>query len=433
MMAAREVTRMNIHRRRLLQALPAGAGLIFGAPALLGQARPRVVVVGGGAGGATAAKYIARDSHGALDVLLIEPSSAYVTCFHSNLYVGGLKSLDAITHDYDRLGSRYGIRHIRQKAAHIDRDAKQVRLEDGSRLPYDKLVLSPGIDLMYDSVPGWGRVHETAMPHAWKAGPQTQVLKARLDAVPDGGLIVMLAPPNPYRCPPGPYERASMMAHVLKSTGRARARIMIIDAKESFSKQGLFQEGWDAYYPGMIEWLGPKIHEGVKAVDPATNTVETGFEIYRNADLVNVIPAQVAGAIATSAGLAGPSGYCEIDPETMQSRIDPHIYVIGDAIIGSDMPKSAFAANSQAKVAAMNVRAELTGSAKFNARFTNTCWSLITPDDAVKVGGSYFAKDGKITSAHSFVSQPRESSAMRKNQVEENIGWYEAICADIFE
>lgn len=424
---------MSLHRRRLLQALPAGLGLLMGAPALMGQARPKVVVIGGGPGGATAAKYIARDSHGVLDVLLVEPSSAYVTCFHSNLYVGGLKSLDAITHRYERLSSSYGIRHIRQRAAHIDRDAKVVRLEDGSRLAYDRLVVSPGVDLLYDSVSGWGRIHEAAMPHAWKAGLQTQILKARLDAVPDGGLIVMIAPPNPYRCPPGPYERASMMAHVLKSTGRARARIMIIDAKESFSKQGLFQEGWDEYYPGMIEWLGPKIHEGVKAVDPETSTVETGFEIYKNADLVNVIPAQVAGAIARNAGLAGPSGFCEVDPETMRSPIDPNIYVLGDAIVGGDIPKSAFAANSQAKVAALNVRADLTGSPRFAARYTNTCWSLITPDDAVKVGGNYFAKDGKITSAHSFISQPHESAAMRKNQVEENIGWYDAICADMFE
>ena len=424
---------MLMNRRRMLVGSSVfGSALALGAPVVLGQAKQRVVVIGGGAGGATAAKYIAKDSGGALDVVLVEPASQFVTCFHSNLYLGGFRSLQSITHGYDKLTANYGIRHARQMAMQIDRDKKQVVLADGTRLSYDRLVVSPGIDLKYDSVPGWGQAHEEAMPHAWKAGKQTEILKARLDAVPNGGLIVMIAPPNPYRCPPGPYERVSMMAHVLKNAGKKDAKIVIIDPKESFSKQGLFQQGWDTYYPGMVEWLGPKIHEGVKSVDPKTNTVETGFETYKNAALVNVIPAQMAGKIARDSGLANGSGFCAIDPETMRSTIDANIYVLGDACIAGDMPKSAFAANSQAKVAAMNVRAELTGARAFPARYANTCWSLIAPDDTVKVGGSYASKDGKIAAVQTFVSKNGETQAMRKEQQGENMGWYAGITNDMF-
>jgi NADPH-dependent 2,4-dienoyl-CoA reductase/sulfur reductase-like enzyme len=412
-----------------------GSGAFFGAvalgaPTVLAQARPRVVVIGGGAGGATAAKYVAKDQSG-IDVTLVEPLTRYQTCFHSNLFLGGFRSYDSITHGYDKLAA-HGVKLVHQMAASIDRQGKGVTLADGSRLAYDRLVVSPGIDLKYDSVPGWGQEHEEAMPHAWKPGRQTQLLKTRLDAVPNGGVIVMIAPPNPYRCPPGPYERVSMMAHALKASGRTNCKIFIIDPKETFSKQGVFQEGWEKHYPGMIEWLEPKIHEGVKSVDPKTNTVVTGFETYTNAALVNVIPAQMAGKIARDAGLANQSGFCPIDPASMKSAMDPNVYVLGDASIAGDMPKSGFSANSQAKVAAMTIRGELANARTFPARYTNTCWSLIETDDAVKVGGSYEPKDGKIAATQTFVSQKGESAELRKKTQEENMGWYAGITADIF-
>jgi NADPH-dependent 2,4-dienoyl-CoA reductase/sulfur reductase-like enzyme len=397
----------------------------------LAQAKPKVVVIGGGAGGATVARYVAKDSAGGLEVTLVEPATQFTTCFHSNLYLGGFKSLKEITHSYDKLAAG-GVKVTHQAAAAIDREKKQVRLADGSSLAYDRLVVSPGIDLKYDSVPGWGQEHEVVMPHAWKAGPQTELLKKRIDAVPDGGLIVMIAPPNPYRCPPGPYERVSMMAHVLKTAGKTKSKIIILDPKESFSKQALFQEGWEKHYPGMVEWINAKIYETVKSVDPKTGTVETGFETYKNAALVNVIPAQMAGKIARDAGLTNQSGFCPIDPASMRSAQDANIYVLGDACIAGDMPKSAFSANSQAKVAAMMVRGELLKSSTFPARYTNTCWSLIAPNDTVKVGGRYEAKDGKIAAVETFVSTTGESAELRKQTQEENIGWYSGITADIF-
>ncbi len=421
--------------RRKFSGMAAGTGaaLAMGplAVPVIAQAKPRLVVIGGGPGGATVARYVAKDSKGAVDVTLIEPAKKFTTCFHSNLYLGGYKSFEEITHGYDKLAAQ-GVKVVHQMAASIDRDKKQVKLADGSTVAYDRLVVTPGIDLKYDSVPGWGKEHEEAMPHAWKAGPQTQLLKAKLDAVPDGGLILMIAPPNPYRCPPGPYERVSMMAHALKKAGKTKSKIIVIDPKDKFSKQGLFQEGWEKHYPGMVEWMGPGIHSGVKSVDPKTGTVVTGFETYKNAALVNVIPAQMAGQIARDAGLADASGWCPILPESMKSKMDANVFVLGDASIAGDMPKSAFSANSQAKVAAMMIRGELTTSKTFPPRFANTCWSLIETDDTVKVGGRYEPKDGKIASTESFISKTKEDAGLRKQTQEENMGWYQGIVADIF-
>jgi sulfide dehydrogenase [flavocytochrome c] flavoprotein chain len=424
---------MDVTRRALLAGSASFAGaMMLGAPAVLGQAKPRVVVIGGGAGGATAAKYIAKESAGAISVTLVEPLAKYQTCFHSNLFLGGFRDYGSITHDYAALKKKYGIVVAAERANKIDRDKKEVILAGGRKLPYDRLIVSPGIDLKYDSVPGWSQAAEEKMPHAWKPGAQTLLLKKRLDAVPNGGVIVMIAPPNPYRCPPGPYERVSMMAHALKKARKDRCKIFVIDPKESFSKQALFQEGWEKHYKGLVEWIGPKVHDGLKSVDPNTGTVVTGFETYKNVALVNVIPAQMAGAIARDANLANASGYCAIDPANMKSAVDPNIFVLGDACIAGDMPKSAFSANSQAKVAAMIVRGELASARTFPARYTNTCWSLIETDDCVKVGGAYEPKDGKIAAASTFISQTGEAADLRKQTQAENMAWYGGITADIF-
>ncbi len=422
-----------ISRRQF--AKMAGGSVLVASGALplpaLAQAKPKVVVVGGGPGGATAARYLAKDAAGAIEVTLVEPAKQFTTCFHSNLFLGGFKTFEQITHTYDKLAAQ-GVKVVHQAATAIDREKKQVRLADGAVLAYDRLVVGPGIDLKYDSVPGWGQEHEEVMPHAWKAGPQTKILRAKLDAVPDGGLIVMVAPPNPFRCPPGPYERVSMMAHALKKAGKTKAKIIVLDAKASFSKQGLFQEGWEKHYPGMVEWLAPTVHDGVKSVDPKAGTIVTGFETYKNIALANIIPAQMAGKIARDAGLADGSGFCPIDAADMKSKMDPNIHVIGDACIPGDMPKSAFAANSQAKVAAMMIRGELLQARTFPPRYANTCWSLIATDDTVKVGGRYENKEGKIGSVEGFISQTGEAAALRKQTQEENMGWYDGIVADIF-
>ena len=400
----------------------------FPAP-IFAQAKPKVVVIGGGPGGATVAKYVAKD--GGIDVTLVEPARQFTTCFHSNLYLGGFRTWESITHSYDKLASKYGVKHVRQTATGIDREKRTVRLANGTVVGYDRLLIAPGIDLKFDSVPGYSEAVSDKMPHAWKPGPQTQLLKRQLNALKDGDVIVMIAPPNPYRCPPGPYERVSMMAHTLKAKGHKKSRIIVLDPKESFSKQALFVEAWQNHYPGMVEWQDPKMHGGIKGVDVKTMTVKTDLAEYKAA-LVNVIPAQMAGKIARDAGLANQTGYCPINPENMKSANDPNIYVVGDSCIPGDMPKSAFSANSQAKVAAMMIRSELANGPTFPARYTNTCWSLLETDDTVKVGGRYEAKDGKIAAVETFVSKTGESAELRKQTQQENMGWYAGITADMF-
>ena len=419
---------MKTNRRQFMGGIGALAASTFPMPAFA-QAKPKVVVVGGGPGGATVAKYVAKD--GGIDVSLVEPAKRFTTCFHSNLYLGGFKTWEEITHSYDKIAKAYGIKHVRLKATTVDREKKLVHFASGRSLPYDRLVLAPGIDIKFDSVPGYSEEISKKLPHAWQAGAQTQLLKRQLNALSDGATIVMIAPPNPYRCPPGPYERVSMTAHVLKAKGHKKSRIVIIDPKENFSKQGLFMEGWQKHYPGMIEWQDAKMHGGVKNVDAKSMTVKTELAEYK-AQLINVIPAQMAGKIARDAGLANASGFCPINPENMRSATDANVYVVGDACIPGDMPKSAFSANSQAKVAAMHAAGDLAKARTFPARYTNTCWSLIETDDDVKVGGTYEPGEGKLKAVTTFVSQKGESAELRKANYKESVDWYNGIVSDIF-
>lgn len=417
---------MTLDRRTFLGTAMAG---VLAAPMLRAQGKPRVMVIGGGAGGGTVARYLAKDSQGALEVTLIEPSRIYTTCFFSNLYLGGFRDFASLQHGYDRLAAG-GVTVVHDLAAGVDRSARTVTLAGGQVLAYDRLVIAPGIDFVDGSVPGWSLEAAEKMPHAYKAGPQTQLLFDQIRAMPPGGVFAMIAPPNPYRCPPGPYERISMVAHVLKTTNPT-AKILVADPKANYSKQALFEEGWQTHYPGMIEWLGPDMGGNVFEVRPDTMEVVIDGEVTRVA-CCNVIPAQKAGAIAAAAGLTAESGWAPVDPATMRSKVDENVWILGDASAQGDMPKSAFSANSQAKVAAMTIRGELTGSRVFPARYSNTCWSLIAPEDGVKVGASYEPTPEKIASVESFVSQTGEDAALRKATYEESLGWYAGITADIF-
>jgi len=419
---------MRFNRRTFI-GTGAAASLALSAPRVIGQGRPRVVVVGGGAGGATVARYLAKDSDGAIDVTLVEPTRTYYTCFFSNLYIGGFQDYDDLGHSYATLAGDYGINVVHDWAVGVDRDAKTVSLASGTVLPYDSLVLSPGIDFVDGSVPGWSVVDQDVMPHAYKGGTQAALLKSKILAMPEGGTYAMIAPPNPYRCPPGPYERVSMVAHLLKQNNPT-AKILIVDPKQNYSKQALFEEGFNTHYPGMVERIGPDFGGENVEVRPASMEVVIDGAVEK-VDACNVIPAQKAGRICEAAGLTD-GNWAPVDGHTMQSRMDENVHILGDASAQGDMPKSGFSANSQAKVAAMSIRGAMTGSQVFPARFSNTCWSLIATDDGVKVGASYEATDEKIASTSSFISQPGEDAALRKQTYEESLGWYAGITSDMF-
>lgn len=401
----------------------------LGAPAIA-QGKPKLVVIGGGPGGATVARYVAKDAKGAIDVTLVEANAKHTTCFFSNLYLGGFRSFDSITHGYGKLSSDYGINVVKGFAVGVDAAKRTVSLAGGEKISYDKLVVAPGIDFKFEAYEGYDEAATSTITHAWKAGPQTQILKRQLEAMDDGGVFVIAPPPNPFRCPPGPYERIAMVAHYFKQH-KPKSKIICVDAKDKFSKQGLFQEGWAAHYGGMIEWLPLKITGGVKAVDVKGMTLMTDGDNFKG-DVINVIPPQKAGNIAMAAGLANESGWCPIDPFTMASTRAPDVYVIGDSSIAAAMPKSGFSANSQAKSCAMAIRHALTGSKAFEPRYSNTCWSLISTNNAVKVGASYKATKEKIAKTDGFISKTGEDEALRAATTEEAFGWYDGITTDIF-
>jgi NADPH-dependent 2,4-dienoyl-CoA reductase/sulfur reductase-like enzyme len=422
--------KLNMNRRIFI-GTTAAVTVTLSAPMVLGASgKPRVVVVGGGAGGATAARYIAKGSKGEIDVTLIEPTRTYYTCFFSNLYIGGFRDFSSIGHTYGKLAADYGINVVHDWAIGVDRDAKTVTLAGGDKVPYDMLILSPGIDFVDGAVDGWDISAQNKMPHAFKGGSQTQLLKAQIDAMPQGGTFAMVAPPNPFRCPPGPYERVSMIAHVMKEKNPT-AKILIADPKPKFSKMGLFQDGWAEHYDGMIEWVGPDFGGDIVTVNPDEMTVSIDGEVTK-VDVCNVIPAMKAGHIAEIAGVTNDKGWAPVNAVDMSSKMDANIYILGDAAQQGDMPKSGFSANSQAKVCANAVRGSLTGSKVFPAKFSNTCWSLINTDDGVKVGASYKATDEKIEKIEGFVSKVGEDAATRKATYDESVGWYSGITTDMF-
>ncbi len=349
----------------------------------------RVVVVGGGYGGATCARALRRAG---LDVTLIEAEREYVSCPLSNPVVAGLRDMTLQRFGYGRVAAD-GIRVMHARATGIDSAARTVQV-DGGAVPYDRLVLSPGVDMRLDALPGYSAEMAERFPHAWKAGEQTLLLRRQLEAMPDGGTVAMSVPANPYRCPPGPYERASLIAHYLK-THKPRAKLLVLDAKDVFSKQKLFQAAWAELYPGTLEWVGLSEGGRVTGIDP-DGTLQTEFGAHK-ADVVNPIPPQRAGVVAHAAGVADRTGWCPVDPMTFESRLVPGIHVIGDAAVMGAMPKSAFAAGAQAKVCADAIVALLAEHTVPEPRLINTCYSLVAPEYGISVAGVYRPVAGVLT------------------------------------
>ena len=419
----------RINRRQFNGLLTASAVCSLGIPNISLASNAKVVVIGGGAGGASAARHLALKSGGAIDVTLIEPSRRYYTCFFSNIYLGGFRDYDSIGHSYGRLASQHGINVIHDWATRVDPSARTVTLGSGNKVSYDRLVLSPGIEFKFDSLPGFSIGDQNRMPHAYRSGTQVQLLKSQIENMKQGGTFVMVTPPNPYRCPPGPYERISMIAHQFKQRN-PRAKIIVIDPKLKFAKQALFTEGWDQHYPGMVDWITTGLVGAIKNIDAQSMTIETEDETFK-ADAACVIPAQRAGTVAMASGIT-QGDWVPIDPASMRTQADPNIYVIGDASIAKAMPKSAFSANSQAKVAANAIVADLADAEIATASYANTCWSLISPDNSVKVGAEYIPGAEGIDVVSNFISQTGENADLRKTNFHDSERWYNGIVADMF-
>jgi sulfide dehydrogenase [flavocytochrome c] flavoprotein subunit len=415
--------------RRTFLKLTAAAGLA--APSIASaQAAGRVVVVGGGFGGATSARTL-KALEPKLNVTLVEPNATFTACPFSNGVLADLRDISQQQFGYDGV-KRAGVTLAQTSATAVDAAARTVTLADGNKLSYDRLVLSPGIDINWGALPGYDEAAAQKMPHAWKAGAQTVLLRQQLQSMEDGGLVVISSPANPYRCPPGPYERASLIAYWLK-IWKPRSKLLILDSKDAYSKQKLFQEGWAQLYRGLIEWVSLSQGGKVTSVDPSTLTFVTDFARHKAA-VGNVIPPQKAGAIAQQAGVADRTGWCPVEPVAFESTLQPGIHVVGDAAIMGGMPKSAFAANAQAKVCAAALVEILAGRKPVDPILINTCYSLVAADYGISVAGVYRPDKGVLTNVPGAGGDsPLEVvGGFRGQEALYASSWFRTITAEVF-
>jgi sulfide dehydrogenase [flavocytochrome c] flavoprotein subunit len=430
----------DMNRRKFIHAAGgvAALGATIGFPSLALGAQQRVVVVGGGVGGATAAKYIRKlDSN--IAVTLIESKPNYTSCFMSNEVLSGDRTLESLTFGYDGL-RRYGIEVVMDTAVGIDPVKKVVQTAGGQSFEYDACVVSPGIGFKWEAVEGYNaEVAAETVPHAWNAGPQTLLLRRQIEAMPEGGHVIIAAPPNPFKCPPGPYERASQIAMYCKHH-KPRAKITILDPKDRFSKQGLYIEGWTKLYGygtenSMIQWIGAAGGGTIEAVDPDTLTIQAEIEEFE-ADVINIIPPQKAGPIAFAADLVD-GDWCPVDKRTFESTRHKDIYVLGDSSSAAKMPKSAYAANSQAKVCAAAIVARFNGLEPGDPTFVNTCYSVVGEDFGISVAAVYSldTHTNTITPIPNSggVSPSNASPEIRKREVSYAHSWFKNVINDMLE
>ncbi len=423
----------NYNRRKFIKLLGGASALlpVSGQLTACGKkASARVVIVGGGFGGSTCAKYLRRFDN-TLDITLIDSSKRFVTCPFSNMVISGMQTIDSISHDYTAQTNR-AVNVVHARVREVDAVAKKVKLDNGKTIKYDRLVLSPGIDFKWDQVEGMHAVDAEIIPHAWQGGSQTTLLHNQLTAMPDGGVVIVAPPANPFRCPPGPYERISLIAHYLKQH-KQKSKVLVLDAKDKFSKQALFMQGWEKLYPGMVEWVAASKGGRIDEIDITTGTLYTEFGDTHKGDVVNFIPPQKAGLIAKRAGLTNNDGWCFVDQRTFESKVHKDIHIIGDASIAGAMPKSGFAANSQGKVCAAAIVSSLRGIAMPEPSYVNTCYSLLSPDYGISVAAVYrYSEEKGIYKTGGGVSPMDADAAYRLQEARYARGWYDSITMDAF-
>jgi len=456
----------QINRRQFIKAIAvASSATALSFPAIArAKGKARVVVIGGGYGGATAAKYV-KLLDGGIDVTLIEPNAVYTSCPLSNEVISGHRDIKTLQIGYDGLKKR-GVNVLQDMVVGVDRAKKVVTTKGGKKLEYDALVMSPGVEFHYTGIEGYSEALVDQFPHAWKAGEQTLLLKKQLEAMPDGGKFVIVVPKGPFRCPPGPYERASLVASYFKHHGKNKSKVIIMDANDSHSKKGLFNQAWAKMYGwekeglgtnGMIEWVKGAEGGNVTKLDAKSKTVSSDF-VDVKADVLNIIPPHKAGKIAADTGLTGTTGnnfekgWCKVEPMTMASAMDPDIYTIGDSCVAGemalygnpnanfDMPKSAHIAMTQAKVAAAAIVAKVNGLSAPQPYYANTCYSIVGDDYGFSVAHLYRVENGtfkyiKEGSGISPVTMPDKSpvpAVYRKLEAEYADGWLRNVMADAF-
>jgi sulfide dehydrogenase [flavocytochrome c] flavoprotein subunit len=420
---------------KLLAAAPLASVLTVPTTTWAAAAK-QVVVVGGGFGGATAAKYL-KIMDPSIKVTLIEPHKTFYSGALSNEVISGHLAIEGISADYAGLAKR-GVEVVQDLVTEIDPAKKSVKTKGGKTFGYDAAVVSPGIDFDYGTVEGYSEAVSAEIPHAWKAGDQTLLLKKQLEAMPDGGLFVISVPKAPFRCPPGPYERAAQVAGYCKTHGKPKSKVLILDGNDTFAKKALFEQGWAALYPGMIEWV-PAAKDGtVTKIDPKTKMCFTELGEHK-ADVLNLIPPQRAGNIAKAAGLINKGGWCEIVPMTMESAVHKGLYVVGDSCVGGELPnapfpKSAHMALTQAKVAAGAIVASLLGQPPPVPYYANTCYSVLGPDFGISVVQVYRVEDGKFVYVKEAggISPVDALAVQRKLESHYVHGWFRNVMADAF-
>jgi len=422
------MTDVRANRRQFLKF--AAAASAFPASAIAQGAAPRIVVAGGGFAGATCARAL-KKSDRRLNVTLVEANQTYTAPPMSNAVIAGLRELKLQQFGYDGLRSA-GVEVAISAVTTIDAQARSVTLANGSKLAYDRLVVAPGVDFRWDAIAGYNEAASTKIPHAYKGGEQIALLRDQLNAMEDGGTVVIASPVNPARCPPAPYERASLIAHYLKAK-KPRSKVIVIDAKDAFALQRLFEDAWKELYPGMIEWVSIATSGSLNSVDVATKTLSTDFDTYK-ATVANIIPPQKAGRLADIAGVADRTGWCPVDPITFVSRLQPNIHVIGDSAIAGAMPRSASAANSQAKICAAALIKLLAGETPTPATLTSSCFSLIAPDYAISQRGSYRPVGDIYNDADGGpVASPITAGLdLRRDEAKQAMAWFEGISSEVF-
>lgn len=426
-------------RRNFLKNLGT-AGILTGTglytPFAIGGSTKKVVIIGGGIGGATAAKYIKKIDP-QIKVTLIESNAKYYTCFGSNQVLSGDRSMDDITFSYESLKKR-GVEIIIDTVIGVDQKKRQIITSGKQLFNYDRCIVAPGIDFIWDDIEGLNQqISNTTIPHAWKAGAQTSLLRKQLVTMKNGGTVIISVPPNPFRCPAGPYERVSQIAYYLKNH-KPKSKIIILDSKDKFSKFNLFIDGWTRHYGynsknSLINWVPANKGGTVASVNSKKMIINTNSDTHK-ADVINIIPKQKAGKIASVMGLTNASNWCPVHGDTFESTIHKNIHVIGDSALAMPLPKSAYVANSEAKVCAIAVVSLLNNFKIPDPSYINTCYSVIAPDDAISVTKVYKYSQGKIIGvAGSGGLTPREfNSKKRAREVENSYSWYKNITSDTF-